>query len=156
MSNITITATGIAEAIRALELAQSPDLASAIADAVADDAVLPRIREYPSPSGRPQPFRSAASRRFFFAALRSGQISVPYRRTGQLKAKWTKARSGSGAIVSNSQSYAALVQGEPGEQGDYFRGVWPSVTEVASAVQAQEAQSIAERTAEDFFRRAGL
>lgn len=151
---ITLTVTGAAEAARALELAASPDLGWAIAEAVATEAALPRLREYPPASGRPQPFRSDKARRWFFAALRSGAISVPYRRTGELGRRWLHLRSGGDGLVYNSQSYAELVQGE--KQADYFRGVWQSVDEVADAVERQEAAAVGERAAADFFRGAGL
>ena len=64
-------------------------------------------------------WKSEKQRRWFFAALRSGQIEVPWRRglspgSEDLEDSWTiKARdSGLTAIVGNDTSYGPFVQDE--------------------------------------------
>jgi len=87
------------------------------------------------PPKRPNfPFRfvSGKQRRWFFWALRTGQITVPYQRTGKLKRGWrTETRGSSGrafqARVLNRVSYAEYVQGQPEQQNPGHRDWWRSV-----------------------------
>jgi hypothetical protein len=128
----------ISEALAALDRVSAAQIAPVVGVAVAEEArdILAR---YPAASGRAQPFRSAKSRRFFFAALRDGRISVPYRRGGPgsqgLGRRWLVTPDGLGATLANSASYAGLVQGERAEQARYHRGTWPGVEEVAAQME---------------------
>jgi len=152
MPDIQITVDGLDEAIRKLNYDEG-QLGAEMANAVADDVVIPRLREYPPASGRPQPFKSAKARRFFFAALRSGAISVPYRRTGELGRRIAKDPFRGGIVVALLAGHAELVRGE--SQGGYFKGTWPTTDEVARESEA-EAGPAAEKEAQAFLRRAGL
>jgi hypothetical protein len=116
---ITVDAT---EALRILERVTSPALPGKIANAVADEDVLPALRTYPSPSGKKQGFKSDKSRRFFFAALADGKIDVPYRRTGRTASSYQKQTTGDGVDVVSSLPSAVYTRGTP--QAAYFKGVW--------------------------------
>ena len=83
-----------------------------------------KLAVYPPASGKSQPFVSARQRRWFFAALRSGGINVPYRRTGQLGRAWTSKKISQGEVqVVNATPYATWVQGR--RQAKYHKGIWP-------------------------------
>lgn len=64
-----------------------------------------------------QTFSSQKQRRWFFAALRSGKISVPYHRTGELGRAWKvegmghSVSTGPSAKISNAAPGAAHVYG---------------------------------------------
>lgn len=79
---------------------------------------------YPPQRHASQPFRSDRQRRWFFWALSSGVINVPYRRTGRLANSWSaKKRGWADWLLVNSASYASLVIGEDSQAG-YHRGWW--------------------------------
>ena len=121
-------------------------IAEPVIRAIANDSALPKLGVYPDPSRKKQPFKSAKSRRYFFAALRRGQITVPYQRSGSLARNWklTSVAGGVGKIV-NSRPYDKFVMGEAEEQARYFAGTWTTVTGVAEYVETQDAARIAER-----------
>jgi hypothetical protein len=58
-----------------------------------------------------QPFQSDRQRRWFFAALNSGEISVPYHRTGEMKAGWNYHQAGFEVKFTNSAPGAQYVMG---------------------------------------------
>jgi len=79
------------------------------------DYLLRVMREYP-PQKRVTrrqaygvPFFSMKQQRFFFAALRSGQIKVPYGRTQKLSRNWQKHGDGRAAFLANSSPYAEFM-----------------------------------------------
>jgi len=111
------------------------DLPPQVAEELATRVVIPRLQDYPPPSGKPMVFTSARQRRAFFAKLRAGLITVPYRRTYRLKGSWTFARRGSdgGEVTPAGVSYAIYVQGNPG-QARYHRGTWSDVDIIAREV----------------------
>ena len=83
---------------------------------------------------------TAKQRRFFFAALRRGEIDVPYRRglsprSERLMQRWAVSYENGGrtAIVGNNASYAPLVHGLPGQQSLYHAGNWKRIDEIAKA-----------------------
>lgn len=83
---------------------------------------------------RPVSFRakfvSAKQRRWFFWALRSGAIQVPYRRTGTLGRRWrhliTPAGGGIRGTLTNRTPYAEFVQDEK-KQARVHAGRWPTI-----------------------------
>lgn len=92
------------------------------------------IAKYPPQVSRPQPFKSDKQRRYFFAALRRGEIKVPYRRTGTLGRRWTTEVSPDGrrGVVGNNTPYGPLVQGDASQQVRYHAaGGWRRVDHVA-------------------------
>ena len=97
------------------------------------------IAKYPSGNQhRPQPFKTAKSRRFFFWALRQGIIEVPYRR-GQSPGSedhgqsWTVKglKGGLQQVIGNDTSYGPLLQ-HPNKQASYHKQTgWKDTDEVA-------------------------
>jgi hypothetical protein len=81
--------------------------------------VLEELRTYP-PQRRltrksvyGKTFQSDKQRRWFFAALRSGEIQVPYRRTNAFRKNWTikSGRSGLRQVVENFTGYGPYNMG---------------------------------------------
>ena len=59
-------------------------------------------------------FQSDRQRRWFFAALRSGELTLPYQRTNKLKAGWQLTRFGANDLyLTNEVEYARFVQQSP-------------------------------------------
>jgi hypothetical protein len=59
-------------------------------------------------------FQSDRQRRWFFAALRSGELTLPYQRTNTLKSGWQLTRSGpNDLLLTNDVPYARFVQESP-------------------------------------------
>lgn len=81
-------------------------------------------RGYPPQSNKPQPFKTAKQRKYFFWALDQGIIIVPYPRTGTLANSWRSRKLGwSDWVIENSTAYGALVVGR-GKQAKYHSGNW--------------------------------
>lgn len=125
------------DALKALDRLDDPALAEDMATYVAEQVVLPKLAQYPSRSGKKQPFVSDKSRRFFFAALRSGQIRLPYRRTGDLGSQWQRLPFAHGILLQSGVDYSEIVIGE--NQGAYFKGNWSSVLQTAQALEGDAA-----------------
>ena len=132
-----------ADALRILDAIDDPALRADIAQAVADDVVLPKLRDYPPQTHAKQPFSSDASRRYFFAALKAGAIEVPYRRSNALGSDWTQQPTGDGITLVSGQDYSDLVLTK-GLQSKYHQGNWPTTDTVA-----EQSESEAERVAEE-------
>jgi len=131
---VTVDAT---EALRVLDRLDAPDLPEDMATYVADQVVLPKFAQYPTRSGKKQPFVSDKSRRFFFAALRSGQIRVPYQRSHDLGLEWQRLPFAHGVLLQSGKDYSEIVIGE--QQGAYFKGTWPSVVQTAQILEGDAA-----------------
>lgn len=142
-------------ALRVLGMSVEEGLGNRIADAIAEEQVLPRGRKYPAPSRKKQPFKSAKQRRYFFAALRSGKITVPYVRTQGLAANTSKQRLGlTGMAVKFTRPYAKFVIGDQDEQADYHKGTWTTVTGMAQEIEADaKTVGIAERIIQEVINR---
>lgn len=132
-----------------------------VATAVAAE-VQDRIAVYPPAPGRPQPFVSDKQRRFFFAALRDGRISVPYRRGGDprsetLGRKWEIIPQPNGALLKNASSYSDLVHGTT-KQTRYHRdsGWRTEKTAVTLVEQDGSVARIAEQVVKTALAQAGL
>ena len=73
-----------------------------------------KMTSYPTKVYSPNPLIKSSEkvRKAFFAKMKSGEIGVPYRRTGNLKNHWSVEQSlgGFSATVGNNASYAPLVQ----------------------------------------------
>lgn len=121
------------DAIRAFERLDDPKLTEDMATYVAEQVVLPKLAQYPSPSRKKQPFVSDKARRYFFAALRSGQIRVPYQRSGDLGSKWQRLPFAHGILLQSGMDYSEIVIGE--NQGAYFKGTWRSITQTATDLE---------------------
>jgi hypothetical protein len=77
-----------AAAQRALDRLDDQALTPRVAERVEKEVIRPALMQYPAPSGKKQAFASDKARRFFFAAVKSGRITVPYRRSGALGRDW--------------------------------------------------------------------
>lgn len=93
-----------------------------------------KVKKYPKASGRPQPFKSDKSRRWFFANLREGKINVPYERTMALRNRWTYSVSENGeqSVIGNNTPYAEYVQGRE-DQAAYHKGTWETAEDTLDA-----------------------
>lgn len=158
--NVTITLdhATLQRVLNALEeLGGTPpaDLVALVGDAVARDGVMKRVINYPPMIRKAQPFKSAASRRWFFANLRSGAISVPYERTYRLQRGWQPFRTSTGAEVRNDVPYAGRVMGE--DQSGYFADKsWFSVDRIARDVEVEDAPGLAAGAASLWIAKRGL
>lgn len=110
----TITIEGAEELISKLDtLAKFNHVRSVIAQ---QGVMLQRyLRKYPSKVYSPNPLIKTNDRvrRAFFAKMKSGEISVPYKRTRKLANSWAVSSSMDGltSTVENNMSYADMVQG---------------------------------------------
>lgn len=96
------------------------------------------LTTYPAPpSSYRMRFKSDRQRRWFFAALRSGRITVPYRRSMTLARGWVlrfiEGVSEFRVEVANRVPYLPFVMG-PGKQADIHRGRWQTTAQVAQKV----------------------
>lgn len=108
---------------------------------MAVERVRTQIAVYPPPpSGYHMVFKTDKQRRFFFAALRDGRISVPYRRTGNLGRLWVTSVSNSGADirgeVGNDISYGPFVQSAE-SQAPIHQGRWRTAERVVEMMTPQ-------------------
>lgn len=115
------------------ERVTAPGVPTRIAKQVAKEVVRPTLAKYPSASRKKQAFKTAKQRRFFFAALKNGAISVPYSRTGDLGSKWEETEMGDGVELRSLVPYSDLVIGA--SQAAYHRGTWPTVEQTAEEVE---------------------
>ena len=112
--SFTITVEGADELVAKLNtLAKFNHVRSVIAQ---QGVMLQRyLRKYPSKVYSPNPLIKTNDkvRRAFFAKMKSGEISVPYKRTRKLANSWAVSSSMDGftSTVTNNMSYADLVQG---------------------------------------------
>ena len=119
----------------------------------ASDLVRDDVRRYPPPSRGPMKWKSEKQRRWFFAALRRGEIEVPYRRgqspgSERLGASWTKRVTATGtefrATIGTNVSYARYVQ-DSGFQAAIHKGNWQTVQDVVRR-QAQPIKRFIEQS----------
>jgi hypothetical protein len=76
-------------------------------------------------------FFSAKQRRWFFAALDSGSLKIPYRRTQGFRKAWRKIGKGDKSIVVNDSGVGPLLMGEIGQQSRHAKKIgWKSVSTV--------------------------
>jgi hypothetical protein len=142
------------------QIAAAPELIKTVSGTFVSNTakdVLGFVRTYPPPArGIKQPFVSDKQRRFFFAALRSGRIQVPYQRTGHQGFSWLyRLVPGESVFVAEvyntNDRYHRLVQGRKSEQARIHRGRWKSQEEIEEAAEGfaekrlREAESELER-----------
>jgi len=131
------------------------DVARDIANAIADEAVIPELAKEPFRTTRPKmQFVSARQRGFFFAALRSGQITVPYVRTGQIGISEKHATS-NGVEVVVPAPYSDLVRTR-GMQAKYHQGLWDDTETIAARIESDTAELIATAKVIELLDKAGL
>ena len=98
-----------------------------------------RVPQYPSPRREPQPFKTERQRRYFFWALHAGEITVPYRRSGQLGRSLTTEVRPLGndivGLIGTNTVYAPWVISDRaidgrGPQAQYHAGRWWTLQQV--------------------------
>ena len=113
---IAIDVEGLAPLVKGLN-----KLPQEVQDAAGDDVseyLINILRHYPSQKRvtRAQAygttFFSDNQRKFFFAALRDGRISVPYRRTQTFRNAWRQIGKGIKSIIANEVSYGGFLMGD--------------------------------------------
>jgi hypothetical protein len=102
-----------------------------------------KVADYPSRQSsvprslRGKWFKSERQRRWFFAALRSGEITVPYRRTGTLGRRWmidVRLAEDVLGLMGNATPYAPYVQ-DLENQARIHQGNWQTVQQVVEEEQ---------------------
>lgn len=97
-------------------------------------------------------FQSDKQRRWFFAALRSGELQIPYGRTNQLSAGWQLVNyGGADWALENSVPYVGYVQGEPQSRMMQMRG-WRTINQVMDE-DASQIETFAQETYNTEFKR---
>lgn len=99
-----------------------------------------QVPPYPPQTHKPYPFVSERQRRYVKAAIARGEITVPYRRTGQLGRSITTRVDEIGGsvvgIIGTNVEYAPwVISSEPtpdgiGPQAKYHQGNWWTLQEV--------------------------
>jgi len=95
--------------------------------------LLPKLKKYPPrryvsrKAAYGRTFFSDRQRRWFFAALRSGELSIPYGRSGTLAAGWEVQPVGTQEVrLVNSVGYAGYVMGDTQSRHEKLVG-WRTV-----------------------------
>lgn len=128
-------------------------------------AVHQSIPPYPTRSDRKMIFVSTKQRRWFFWALKSGKITVPYRRTNTLGRSITTFKGSEGAlsearatgtnivgVIGTAIPYAQYVVGDADKQARIHKGYWWQLIEkikehlpkVTAVIQAEVDRMIKE------------
>ena len=81
-----------------------------------------KAKPYPSQSHPRMIFKSERQRKYFFWALRTGKLRVPYRRTGKLANSFKVERGGGMVRILNTAEYAEGVIGS--RQWRMHRDTW--------------------------------
>lgn len=101
-------------------------------------SAITHLKRYPPQSHKKMSFMSDRQRRWFFWALRTGKISVPYRRTRRYAQGWqmkklpSKRISGIGYSLVNRVPYTKHVGGDARGTGQsrYHQGNWPLTRDI--------------------------
>ena len=137
-----------------LKQVTGPDLVRSIAQAVAKEAVVPELAKEPMASGKKQPFKSNKQRAFVMAAIRSGAINVPYRRTGKIGIS-EQIQTTNGIDVVVPAPYSDLVRTK-GKQAKYHQGTWPTTEDIAAKIEGDTAELIGTAAVIEALQKAGL
>lgn len=103
--------------------------------AIAEEA-RDRIAPYPAPRRQKQAFKTAKQRRGFFAKLRKGQITVPYRRTDDALNRWGQpVKQERSVALRNTSPHARWVHSSK-QQASYHKGNWKTDEGVAEEIMS--------------------
>lgn len=140
MLTMEVSITGVKEVEKVLDKVTAPGLSKTIAERIAKEVVLPKLAQYPGASRKAQPFVSDKQRRYFFAALKTGQIVVPYRRTGGLgkPENWERVVGSDSITLKSTRKYSDLVRTKE-KQAKYHKGTWPTDQDIARQSEADAA-----------------
>lgn len=151
MFTATIDASDLNKIIAAL----GSSLVQDIAQHVADEAVVLELAKEPFRTpGKKMIFVSAKQRAFVIAAIRTGDIQVPYVRTGEI-GKTEKHATTNGVDVVVPAPYSDLVRTK-GKQARYHEGTWPTTEDIAKDIESDEAELIATAVVIEALEKAGV
>jgi len=126
-----------------------------IAQAVADEAVVPELAKEPFRAVRKKmQFVSGKQRAFVIAAIRRGDIQVPYIRTGRI-GMTEKHQTTNGVDVVVPAPYSDLVRTK-GRQARYHEGTWDTTEDIAQKIESDTAEVIATAKVIEALEKAGL
>ena len=132
-----------------------PDLVRDIAQAVAKEAVEPELAKEPFRTTRKKMiFVSAKQRAFVMAAIRTGDIQVPYRRTGAIGIS-EQHQTTNGIDVVVPVEYSDLVRTK-GRQAKFHEGTWPTDEDIAAKIEGDTAELIGTAAVIEALEKAGL
>ncbi len=132
-----------------------PDLVRAIAQAVAKEAVEPELAKEPFRTTRKKmQFVSAKQRAFVMAAIRRGDIQVPYQRTGQIGIS-QQHQTTNGIDVVVPVEYSDYVRTK-GRQARYHDPLWPTDVDIAAKLEADVVEVIGAAAVVEALEKAGL
>jgi hypothetical protein len=132
-----------------------PDLARAIAERVATEAVQPELAKEPfRTTHKKMQFVSAKQRAFVISAIKRGDIQVPYRRTGAIGISEQHPTT-NGIDVVVPAEYSDLVRTK-GKQAKYHQGLWPTDEDVAQKIEQDTAELIGTAAVLEALEKAGL
>lgn len=103
-------------------------------------------------------FFSDKQRRFYFWALKTGRINVPYKRTYGLRDNWKVTKQAQQYLITNPSPYAAYVMGEK-QSRMMSRIGWktiPTLIKDRMGSIFQKANTAAQRGIESAKRKAGV
>lgn len=133
----------------------SADLARDIAQRVATEAVQPELAKEPfRTTHKKMQFVSAKQRAFVIASIRSGAITVPYRRTGNIGISEQHPTS-NGVDVVVPAEYSDIVRTK-GKQARYHEGTWDTTEDIASKIESDTAELIGTAAVIEALEKAGL
>jgi len=126
-----------------------------IAQAVADEAVVPELAKEPFRAVRKKmQFVSGKQRAFVIAAIRTGDIQVPYVRTGRI-GMTEKHTTTNGVDVVVPAPYSDLVRTR-GMQARYHEGTWEDTETIAARLEGDIVEVIATAKVIEALEKAGL
>jgi len=145
----------LSDLVRKLNGLTNTDLARDIADAMATEAVQPELAKEPfRATHKKAVFTSAKQRAFVMAAIRRGDIQVPYVRTGEVGVSEKHATSnGIDVVVPSSHSDVVRTRGK---QARYHEGIWPTDEDIASKIESDTAELIGTAAVLAVLEKAGL
>lgn len=132
-----------------------PDLARAIAERVATEAVQPELAKEPfRTTHKKMQFVSNKQRAFVIGAIRRGDIQVPYRRTGAIGIS-EKHPTTNGVDVVAPAEYSDLVRTK-GKQAKYHEGTWEDTDSISARLEADVVEVIGTAAVIEALGKAGL
>lgn len=96
---------------------------------------------YPGMNNKKAKWASDKQRKYVMAAIRRGEIKVPYPRTGNLANRWKAVRMPSGAMITNTAGYAKYVIGDntgSGQNRNFHAGRWWKAVDVIDREKQQK------------------
>ena len=133
-----------------------PDLTRSIAQKVANEAVVPELAKEPfrAPPYKKMQFISNKQRAFVMAAIKRGDIQVPYRRTGKIGIS-EQIQTTNGIDVIVPAEYSDYVRTK-GKQAKYHDPLWPTDEQIAQKIEGDTAEVIGTAAVIEALQKAGL